>query len=75
MIPDRVSIHDRPAEADGKRFGDWEMDPVIGKEQKSLGLHCLNEAKVFSRLSCLPKSRLMSRRLSYGCYVHIRNLF
>ena len=25
-IPDRVSIHERPAEADGKRFGDWEMD-------------------------------------------------
>lgn len=25
-IPDRVSIHQRPAEADGTRFGDWEMD-------------------------------------------------
>ncbi|MDY6259021.1 MAG: IS30 family transposase, partial [Bacteroidales bacterium] len=35
MIPDRVSIHDRPAEADGTRFGDWEMDLVIGAEQKS----------------------------------------
>ena len=35
LIPDRVSIHDRPKEADGKRFGDWEMDLVIGKEQKS----------------------------------------
>ena len=35
LIPDRVSIHDRPEEADGKRFGDWEMDLVIGKEQKS----------------------------------------
>ena len=30
-IPDRVSIKDRPAEADGKRFGDWEMDLIIGK--------------------------------------------
>ena len=34
-IPDRISIHDRPAEADGKRFGDWEMDFIIGKGQKS----------------------------------------
>ena len=30
-IPGRVSIKDRPAEANGKRFGDWEMDLIIGK--------------------------------------------
>jgi IS30 family transposase len=35
LIPNRVSIHDRPVEADGKRFGDWEMDLVLGKGQKS----------------------------------------
>ncbi len=35
LIPDRVSIHQRPAEADGRRFGDWEMDLIIGKGQKS----------------------------------------
>lgn len=35
IIPNRVSIHERPAEADGRRFGDWEMDLVIGKGQKS----------------------------------------
>ena len=34
-IPDRVSIHERPAEADGSRFGDWEMDLILGKGQKS----------------------------------------
>lgn len=28
-IPNRTSIHDRPAEADGKRFGDWEMDLIV----------------------------------------------
>jgi len=33
-IPNRTSIHDRPAEADGKRFGDWEMDTIIGKSGK-----------------------------------------
>ena len=32
-IPDRISIHERPVEVDGKRFGDWEMDLIIGKEK------------------------------------------
>ena len=31
-IPNRTSIHDRPKEADGSRFGDWEMDLIIGKD-------------------------------------------
>lgn len=35
LIPNRVSIHERPTEADGHRFGDWEMDLIIGKGQKS----------------------------------------
>ena len=30
-IPNRTSIHDRPTEADGTRFGDWEMDLIVGK--------------------------------------------
>ena len=33
-IPDRVSIHQRPAEADGTRFADWEMDTIVGKDGK-----------------------------------------
>ena len=28
-IADRVSIHQRPAEADGTRLGDWEMDTMV----------------------------------------------
>ena len=28
-IANRTSIHDRPAEADGRRFGDWEMDTIV----------------------------------------------
>ena len=31
-IPYRISIHERPEEADGKRFGDIEMDTIIGKD-------------------------------------------
>ena len=34
-IPGRVSIHERPPEADGRRFGDWEMDLIVGKGRKS----------------------------------------
>ena len=33
-IPDRVSIHQRPVEADGRRVGDWEMDTIVGKDGK-----------------------------------------
>lgn len=28
-IANRTSIHQRPVEADGKRFGDWEMDTIV----------------------------------------------
>ena len=28
-IANRTGIHERPAEADGKRFGDWEMDTIV----------------------------------------------
>lgn len=28
-IKNRVSIHERPVEADGTRFGDWEMDLIV----------------------------------------------
>ena len=38
VIPDRISIHQRPSLADGTRFGDWEMDLVVGKGQKSVVL-------------------------------------
>jgi IS30 family transposase len=31
-IPNRVSIHERPKEAGGNRFGDIEMDTVVGKD-------------------------------------------
>ncbi len=30
-IPNRTSIRERPLEADGTRFGDWEMDLIVGK--------------------------------------------
>ena len=33
-IHDRRSIHDRPIEDDGKRFGDLEMDTIVGSNNQ-----------------------------------------
>lgn len=57
MIPDRVSIHDRPAKADGTRFGDWEMDLVIGAEQKSAVLTIIERSQNFFMQRKLPSKR------------------
>lgn len=35
-IPNRVSIHQRPPEVDGKRFGDWEMDLIVDVKRKAI---------------------------------------
>ena len=35
-IPNRVSIHQRPPEADGRRFGDWEMDLILDSRQRAV---------------------------------------
>ena len=35
-IKNRVSIHERPKEADGMRFGDWEMDLIVDKDQNAI---------------------------------------
>lgn len=35
-IKNRVSIHERPKEADGERFGDWEMDLIVDKDQNAI---------------------------------------
>lgn len=35
-IRNRVSIHERPSDADGKRFGDWEMDLIVDKASNAI---------------------------------------
>lgn len=35
-IPERRSISERPLEADGTRFGDWELDTIVGKDNKGV---------------------------------------
>ena len=36
VIPERVGIEERPKEADGRRFGDFEMDTIVGKGKKGV---------------------------------------
>lgn len=57
LIPDRISIHDRPKEADGKRFGDWEMDLVVGKDQKSQVLTLFERSQSFFLQTKLPSKK------------------
>lgn len=52
-IPDRKSIHERPAAADGRRFGDWEMDLIVGAGQKSAILTLCERSR-----NCLIMERL-----------------
>ncbi len=54
---DRTSIHDRPAEADGSRFGDWEMDLIIGKGQKSAILTLCERSKNYLLMARLPQGK------------------
>lgn len=35
-IKDRVSIHERSKEVDGKRFGDFEMDLIVDPDQQAI---------------------------------------
>ncbi|MBD5363178.1 MAG: IS30 family transposase [Bacteroides sp.] len=57
LIPDRVSIHDRPKEADGSRFGDWEMDLVIGAEHKSVVLTVIERSQNMFMQKKLPSKK------------------
>ena len=57
LIPDRVSIHDRPREADGSRFGDWEMDLVVGAGQKSAVLTIIERSQNMFLQSKLPSKK------------------
>ena len=55
--PHRKSIPDRPAEADGRRFGDWEMDLILGKGQKSAILTLCERSKNYLLMARLPQGK------------------
>ena len=56
-IPNRVSITERPKEAEAKaRLGDWECDTVIGKDRKSVLVTVVDRASLYTVCS-----RVLSR--------------
>lgn len=52
-IPNRVSIHERPAAVDGKRFGDWEMDLIVDGQQHAI-LTLVEKSTNFLLMEKLP---------------------
>ena len=56
-IPGRVSIHERPPEADGRRFGDWETDLIVGKGRKSAILTLCERSRNYMMMARLPKGQ------------------
>lgn len=76
-IASRTSIHDRPEEADGTRFGDWEMDTIV--DSYGHAIVTLTERStnfiMMEKLKCgrkaLPTAKTVARLLfPYREHVH-----
>ena len=57
VIPDRVSIHQRPQEADGKRFGDFEMDTIVGNNNQGAILTLVERSTNMLFMKKLPHGK------------------
>lgn len=55
-IAGRTSIHQRPKEADGKRFGDWEMDTIVDSYGHAI-LTLTERSTNFILMEKLPQGR------------------
>jgi transposase len=64
-IPNRRSIRERPVEADGKRFGDFEMDTMIGADQSEAILTVTERKTNLVMIGELPRGR-DSKGLAYS---------
>lgn len=56
-IPGRTDISERPIEADGTRFGDWEMDLIVGPENKGAILTLTERLTNYSIAATLPNGK------------------
>ena len=56
-IKDRKMIDMRPAEVDGKRFGDWEMDCIVDSEGKGVILTLVERSTNFMMMRKLPQGK------------------
>jgi len=56
LIPNRVSIDERPALVDNKeRVGDWEIDTIIGKNHKGVIVTAVERKTKFSCMKHVPR--------------------
>ena len=56
-VPNRKSIRERPVEADGKRFGDFEMDTMTGADQSEAILTVTERKTNLVMIGELPRGR------------------
>ena len=56
-IKDRKMIDIRPDEADGRRFGDWEMDCIVGPENKGAIVTLVERSTSFMMMRKLTKGK------------------
>lgn len=56
-IKDRVSIEERPPEVDGRRFGDFEMDTIVGKNGQGAILTIVEKSTNYTLVAKLPKGK------------------
>ncbi len=56
-IRDRVSIHERPPQANGSRFGDWEMDTIVGQTGKEVIVTLVERRTNYMLMQRLPTGR------------------
>lgn len=56
-IKDRVPISARPIEADGTRFGDWEMDTIVGKDGKGAIVTLVERSTDYFMMKHLPQGK------------------
>jgi len=78
-IKDRVSIDERPEAINNKeRFGDWEIDTIIGKDGKGAIVTIVERSTAFFMMSNLPDGKnaeslaetVIEMLLPYKKYVH-----
>ncbi len=65
-IPNRISIHQRPPEADGNRFGDWEMDLIVDHKQNAI-LSLVERSTDMQFIEKLPEGK-KAMPLAYAVY-------
>lgn len=56
-IKDRTSIEERPSEADGTRYGDWEMDLIVGADNKGAMVTLVERSTGFTMIRKLKKGK------------------